>query len=39
MRTLFAGGLGVLTLAELSVPLIKAFFRTSLGAPRGGAKQ
>jgi TctA family transporter len=33
-----AGGLGILTLAVLSVPLIKAFFRTRMGVP-GGKKQ
>src|SRR6185369_7994438 len=34
-----AGSLGVLTLIVLSVPLIKAFFRTRMDVPRGGAKQ
>jgi len=34
-----AGGLGILTLAVLSVPLIKLFFRTRMGVPGGGAKQ
>jgi TctA family transporter len=34
-----AGGLGLLTLMVLSVPLIRAFFRTSMGVPGGGTKQ
>ena len=31
-----AGGLGILTLAVLSVPLIRAFFRTTMRIPGGG---
>jgi putative tricarboxylic transport membrane protein len=31
-----AGGLGVLTLMVLSVPLIRAFLRTTMGVPGGG---
>jgi TctA family transporter len=34
-----AGSLGVLTLAVLSVPLIKAFFRTRMSLPGGGTRQ
>jgi putative tricarboxylic transport membrane protein len=34
-----ACGLGILTLAVLCVPLIRAFFRTTMGVPGGGRKQ
>src|SRR5262245_20819608 len=34
-----ACGLGILTLVVLSVPLIRAFFRTTMAVPEGGEKQ
>jgi TctA family transporter len=34
-----ACGLGILTIAVVSVPLIRGFFRTRMGVPGGGTKQ
>jgi len=34
-----AGGLGILTIAVLSVPLIRGLFRNTMGAPSGGEKR